>query len=278
MCLRVVALLLPFLMMTSGLAAQQHCQFVPIDAGTVRACDSGNGDATVVLAAGAGQASGSWSRVVPELARFARVITFDRPGFGESQAGVLPRTPTRIANELRDVLETLGVVGPIVLVGHSMGGVHVLRYATEFPEGISAVAILDTPPPGFEQERLALLSPDEAAQRVRLLESGLASAPEAVRFERTGARAEGEWDFSRFPNGVRLLVVVADSQDFGELGIAAEHRSLWLTRSRRWLQLSDNSELLVATGSGHMIHHDRPTLVIEAVRGLLDAADRRSEE
>lgn len=275
MHLRAGALLLPFLLVATGAAAQQHCQFVPINGGVVRACVSGDGPATVVLAAGAGQASGTWTHVVPGLAKCARVITFDRPGLGESPPGQSPRTPTRIARELRTVVETLDLSGPLVLVGHSMGGVHVLRYATLFPEDIAAVAILDTPPPGFEEERRTLLSPAEAAQRDRLLDSGLARAPDAVRLERAGARGAQEWEFSEFPNEVRLLVVVADSQDFGDLGSPEAHRSLWLARSPQWLQLSDHSELLVAEGSGHMVHQDRPAVVMEAIRRLLGCGSRR---
>ena len=266
--MKAVALLLPFLLTPTGLQAQQRCQVVPIDGGSIRTCISGEGATTVVLAAGAGQASGTWTSVVPELARCARVITFDRPGFGASPAGRSPRTPTRIANELRSVIESHEIDGPIVLVGHSMGGVHVLRYATLFPDGIAAVVLLDTPPPGFEADRLTLLSAAEVKQRQRMLESALAGAPEVVRLERAGAQHAQEWDFSGFPRTVSVLVVVADSQDFGDLGSADEHRSLWLSKSRQWLQLSDDSELLVAEGSGHMVHQDAPDLVVEAVRKL----------
>ncbi|NNG17004.1 MAG: alpha/beta fold hydrolase [Gemmatimonadales bacterium] len=272
MNLRLGVLIPPFLLMAGTLAAQQHCQLISVDGRAVQACVSGDGPTTVVLAAGAGQASGTWSRVVPELAGGARVITFDRPGFGGSEAGVSPRTPTRIARELRSVLEALGVEDPVVLVGHSMGGVHVLRYATLFPEDVAAIAILDSPPPGFEEERLTLLSPAEVAERGRLLERGLTNAPEAVRLEREGARSAQEWDFSAFPSGAPLLVVAADSQDFGDLGSATAHRRLWMAKSRQWLHLSERAEFLVAEGSGHMVHHDRLALVVEAVRQLLGAA------
>jgi pimeloyl-ACP methyl ester carboxylesterase len=272
--LRTGVLVLPFLLMAGMLAAQQHCQFVSVDGRAVHACVSGEGPTTVVLAAGAGQASGTWSRVASELADDARVITFDRPGLGRSEAGGSPRTPTRIARELRSLVEALGLEGSVVLVGHSMGGLHVLRYASLFPEGVAGIAILDTPPPGFEAERLTLLDSAEVVERGRVLERGLANAPEAVRLEREGARDAQEWDFSAFPRGVPLLVVAADSQDFGDLGSATAHRRLWVAESRQWLDLSERAEFIVAEGSGHMVHHDRPALVVEAVRQLLAVVGR----
>ncbi|NNK63995.1 MAG: alpha/beta hydrolase [Gemmatimonadetes bacterium] len=230
---------------------------------------------TVVLAAGAGQTSRTWTSLRSRLTSSARVVTFDRPGLGESPPGRSARTPTQIARELRHVLDALSPSGPLLLVGHSMGGVHMLRYATLYPEDVAGVVILDTPPPGFEQSRLTLLTPEERAERQRVLREGLATAPEVVRLEREGAQMPSEWDFSGFPDQLPLVVIVADSQDFGELGSPLAHRRLWMEGSREWLELSSHAGLTVAEGSGHMVHHDRQDLVIERVLALVAAASAR---
>jgi pimeloyl-ACP methyl ester carboxylesterase len=197
------------------------------------------------------------------------VVTFDRPGLGESPPGQLPRTPTQIAGELRTVVEALNLSGPLVLIGHSMGGLHVLRYATLYPEEVTGVVILDTPPPGFEERRLELLTSEEREERQRVLRRGLTGVPEAVRLEREGAQVASEWDFSAFPRTLPLDVVVADAQDFGDLGSPAAHRQLWLEASREWLSLSVASRLTVAHGSSHMVHHDRPDIVLSLVGAML---------
>lgn len=85
------------------------------------ACLSGTGPVTVVLAAGAGLTHRTWAPVVQALRHEARVLTFDRPGLGQSPPGPLPRTPTQIAHELRALLVALEIHGPLILVGHSMG-------------------------------------------------------------------------------------------------------------------------------------------------------------
>lgn len=257
---------------TSSASGQEACRAVPLDTGAVHVCMRGAGPVTVVLAAGAGQTSRTWAPLQRSLAATARVVTFDRPGLGESPPGQLPRTPTRIAQELRAVVEALDLTGPLVLVGHSMGGLHVLRYATLYPERVMGVLILDAPPPGFEDMRLGLLTSEERAQRQRVLSLGLTRAPEVVRLEREGAQVDAEWDFSGFPRGTPLDVVVADSQDFGDLGDPAEHRRLWMEASREWLSLSDDGRWSVAEGSGHMVHHDRPDLVL----GLIGERVRRA--
>ncbi|NNK48371.1 MAG: alpha/beta hydrolase [Gemmatimonadetes bacterium] len=231
-------------------------------------CLHGEEGPTIVLAAGAGQDSRTWAPLVEELASIGRVVSFDRPGLGRSPDVEGPRTPTVIALEIRDLLATLGVSGPAILVGHSMGGIHVLRYADMFPESVAGVLLLDTPPPGFEQDRMSLLSEHDKDQRRRELAEGRARAPVVVGRERDGADLES-WEFSAFPVTRPLIVVVGDSQYFGELGSQEAHRQLWVRRSEEWLGLSRRSEFVVAAGSGHMIHHDRPQLVVELIRRLV---------
>jgi pimeloyl-ACP methyl ester carboxylesterase len=263
------SLLILILGTADSLWSQENCRRIPIDGRAINACVSGEGARTVVLAAGAGQDSRTWNGLVTELSMTARVITFDRPGLGQSDPGVEPRTPTRIARELRSLLEALGVEGPVVLAGHSMGGLHVLRYASLFPDRVVGVAILDTPPAGFEEARRELLTSEERVVRERLLEEGSSRGPAVVRQEREGVGDTMEWDFSTFPRVVPLTVLAADSQDFGDLGSTPAHRELWISMSRQWVELSEDAEFLVSEGSGHMIHHDRRDLTIEAITGLL---------
>ena len=221
----------------AGAAAQERCG--EVGPSRLHACVYAGDGPTVVLAAGAGQDSRTWTPLLAPLNARSEVVTFDRPGFGQSPDAEGPRTPTAIAVELRHALSDLGVAGPLVLVGHSMGGIHVLRYADLYPEDVAGVVLLDTPPPGFEEGRLGLLTADERQQRREALAEGRARAPTAVGRERDGAAAE-RWTFDQYPEERPLVVVVADQQDFGDLGSADAHRRLWVEQSSQWLRLSQN--------------------------------------
>ncbi len=240
----------------------------------IYACISGEGPITVILAAGAGQTSRTWQGVSPRLANHARVISFDRPGLGQSPPGATPRTPTRIATELQALLDVLEVRGPLVLVGHSMGGVHVLRFAELYPERVSSLVLLDTPPPDFEETRMGLLDSSEQAERRRLLAEGLDRMPETARLEREGAADESAWSFPAFPRSTPLTVIVADAQDFGRQGSPEAHRRAWLEGVDAWVEISDMGRKVVASGSGHMVHHDRSDLVVEEILKMVRAAGR----
>ena len=104
---------------------------------------SGNGSPAIVLDAALGASSVSWSLVQPELATLARVCSYDRAGFGWSDAGPMPRTARRIADELRTLLDRAGVPAPFLLVGHSFGGLVMLIFAKRFHRDVAGVVLVD---------------------------------------------------------------------------------------------------------------------------------------
>ncbi|MNZ81330.1 hypothetical protein D3C78_999930 [compost metagenome] len=62
-------------------------------------------------------------------------------------------------------------------------------------------------------------------------------------------------------------------QDYTKAGISVEGghmlESIWQTGQRKMLEISTDSQLIVAEKSGHMIIHDQPELVVETIRNLL---------
>jgi pimeloyl-ACP methyl ester carboxylesterase len=115
----------------------------------------------VVFDAALGGSSISWTYVQPAVAEFARACAYDRAGFGWSDAGPLPRTAGRIADELLVLLRHASVPPPYVLVGHSFGGLVMRIFAGRHPELTAGLVLVDpahpedwvTPAPK-EQERI----------------------------------------------------------------------------------------------------------------------------
>lgn len=105
----------------------------------------GTGSPTVVIDAGWGDWSASWSSwVQPAVAKTTRVCTYDRAGMGWSEAGPLPRTAERFAHELHTVLHQGSISGPYVLVGHSMGGLPVRVFAHEYAAEVAGVVLIES--------------------------------------------------------------------------------------------------------------------------------------
>lgn len=88
-----------------------------------------------------------WDPQLPALVEAGyRVVRCDLPGFGQTP---LPDGPYRNADEVRDLLDVLGL-DQVALVGASGGGRVALQVAALWPERVAALALLCTGAPGHE--------------------------------------------------------------------------------------------------------------------------------
>ena len=99
---------------------------------------TGTESPTVILDSGLGDGFLSWSKVQPEIAKFTRVCSYDRAGFGYSDPSSSGRTSQVIAEELHALLQAAGIAPPYVMVGHSMGGYNVRIYTNAYRKEIVA--------------------------------------------------------------------------------------------------------------------------------------------
>jgi pimeloyl-ACP methyl ester carboxylesterase len=81
----------------------------------------------------------TWRPVAQWLTAHGRVIGFDARGHGHSDA----RGPWTTERMARDAAEVLGEIGPGVVIGHSMGGLHGLVLAARRPDLVRAVVVED---------------------------------------------------------------------------------------------------------------------------------------
>jgi pimeloyl-ACP methyl ester carboxylesterase len=128
--------------------------------------DAGSG-ATVVLLHGISSGAASWAGLAALLAQRYRLIAWDAPGYGNSDA--LPKAEPRAtdyAAALHDLVESLGLES-FYLVGHSLGAMMGSAYAATYPGRVRGLLLAD-PAQGYamaaaaERERVR-------QTRVRLL-------------------------------------------------------------------------------------------------------------
>jgi pimeloyl-ACP methyl ester carboxylesterase len=98
---------------------------------------------TVVLLGCGGCTLANWGWVQPEVAQFARVVAYERAGFGWSEPGPAPRDAAQNARELHAALERAGIPGPYVVVGHSYGGPVARVFAAQYPADVVGMVLLD---------------------------------------------------------------------------------------------------------------------------------------
>ena len=250
---------------------------------------AGEGGPTVVLDYGLEGSYLDWDRVQPEIARFVRVCSYDRAGYGWSEASPRARVPSAMSEELHTLLHTAGEKAPYIIVAHSYGSVVGQMFAHKFPNETAGLVLVDgvnlASSPIFPlSHRLWLRSLQWTAPlglpRWRHWcgggSSDMRDAAEAADCRsRVFAAYYREW--SEMPQSaaeiraitslgtVPLIVISRDPTRGHDASEEARHTQ----QQHDALNLSSNSRLIAAEGSGHNIPGERPEVVIEAVRSLV---------
>jgi pimeloyl-ACP methyl ester carboxylesterase len=137
---------------------------------------TGNGAPTVVLLNGLGETSPQWARVLPPVADKTRVCAYDRAGQGWSEDSSNTSDATTAAIDLHELLAAAGESGPLVLAGHSSGGVHALTYTHLYPSQVAGLVLLDSASPN--QVKVVKTFNGE----YQVMRRALAAAPTLFRF------------------------------------------------------------------------------------------------
>jgi pimeloyl-ACP methyl ester carboxylesterase len=103
----------------------------------------GNGAPVVVLDAGLGGSAFDWRRVQQKIALHTRVCAYDRAGMGFSDPAPAPRDADAVVRDLHALLQRAAIAPPYVLVGHSLGGMHVRLFADRYPREVAGMVLVD---------------------------------------------------------------------------------------------------------------------------------------
>jgi len=105
---------------------------------------TGAGSPTVVMEAGPNDSSIIWQLVQPQISTFTRVCSYDRAGFGWSDAPNEPRSSLNIANELERLLTRAAVPGSYVLVGHDFGTLDLRVFTSRHRQQVAGMVFVDS--------------------------------------------------------------------------------------------------------------------------------------
>ena len=267
-----------------------------VDGHRMRIDCTGSGSPTIVMDAGLGNDGLIWGGVQPALAKTTRVCSYDRAGFGWSDALPPPRDADHIATELHGLLTAARINGPVVLMGHSIAGVYIRAYATRYPADVTGLIFVDGSTPlqnrspafraydaGGSIRRLRMLVNQAAfalgvprlfgecsqsfpgfdAAAARLQAEDLchkqfgASAAEMASFDRSGEETMHTGPYGALP----ILIFSQDPVKAAADGEPADVAQAWNQMQENLKKLSTRSRRIVAKNSPHYIQLERAELI-----------------
>jgi pimeloyl-ACP methyl ester carboxylesterase len=268
----------------------------------------GDGSPAVILESGLNDSWLSWFKVQPSVAEFTRVCSYDRASVGWSDARPEPPDSRNIALHLHSLLQNAGTKPPYILVGHSIGGIHVRVYQNMYPSDVVGMVLVDSSHPDqikrsppqllkwnplrkLEFKLWTLSMPFGVPRFVKICGNGPAEIRDALQTAECNTRwAETqETEFNYFDSsaeegrmtgslGSMPLVVISHDPDKSGLpaiigpDLAKQTEVAWGQMQEDLSHLSTRSSHVVAKGSTHYIQIQRPALVIDAIYLTVNAS------
>ncbi|MEO5559096.1 MAG: alpha/beta hydrolase [Dokdonella sp.] len=103
----------------------------------------GSGSPTVIFDSGLSDWSNTWALIQPAVATRTRACSYDRPGMGYSDPSPHHPTAENAVKDLHTLLDRAGIKGPLVVVGHSLGGFYMKLYAATYPDQVAGIVLVD---------------------------------------------------------------------------------------------------------------------------------------
>ncbi len=118
-------------------------KIVDVGAETIEVWLSGEGTPTVAILPGMMCSLYDWIEVISGLEKSLQVLLVHRAGCGESDyTGI--GTTGEAADKLYKTLQQLKIIDPIVLVGHSYGGLCAQHFTVRYPSKVAGLILVDS--------------------------------------------------------------------------------------------------------------------------------------
>jgi pimeloyl-ACP methyl ester carboxylesterase len=225
---------------------------------------AGSGTPTVVLDYGLGGSSSDWENIFPEVARFTRVVAYDRAGYGKSEIGPEPRSQQRLATELHSLLHNAGIMPPYVLVGHSLGGANIRAFAYLFKDEVAGLVFVDP----FQERVFTTQTKAELDVAMQQQANAMKGAPAGPLEEWKFISGEVSNGFPQLrsfgsPPDVPMIIIIGGRDRPPRWATSAiEEFTPWVTHARE-------AGLVFTTDAPHNVMNADPNLVIASIRRVV---------
>jgi pimeloyl-ACP methyl ester carboxylesterase len=245
----------------------------------------GDGPGILLLHGLMGRARTWWS-CAQWLTGYGRVVGLDARGHGRSPRSPAGACTEDFADDAAELITSLEL-GPAVVIGHSMGGLHAWTLAARHPELVRAIVVED-------------MAPDQRGKTVDAWRGHFDAWPvpfQSLAHVRQFFGSQGEYFVEcveERDDGYHLIASLDDlyvlAGEWGRreywplveqvrcplLAIEAEHSAMPPGQMARLpVRAPGGGHHVVVEGAGHVVHDDRPLAYRGAVEAFLSEVMRR---
>jgi esterase len=239
----------------------------------------------LVLLHGLFGSSDNWGTIAKHFSQHYRVISVDLRNHGRSPHSDA-NTYTDMANDLLELCETLGL-DRIHLLGHSMGGKVAMQFATQYPDKVEKLLVVDMAPRKYADAHThlmdAMLSVDLSAMQSRSdVDKALSSKiPEAMvrqfllmNLVKSDSNSQIAWRIN-LPalkaNYPKLIEAVCEHAHFEKpcLFIRGQNSDYVLDSDIAQIKTHFTQARFITLAAGHWLHAEQPQAFIQAVESFL---------
>jgi hypothetical protein len=235
-------------------------QMVDVGSHRLNLLQLGIGTPTVVFDSGFSDSLEAWSKIQPEISKYATTISYDRAGLGASEVGPSPRSAKQIAIELKTALDNVGAVPPYILVGWSGGGLFQTVFAATYPNDVAGLILVD---PATAEHYDHMQSTQEWASAFGNLDSlsaGYRGQLEALSM--TKRQVRDSWPLTETP--VSLITAM---KPLGGWPFSNESdMEYWKSTHEYLVKNSPNTVHIIVEDSTHLMPVQEPSIIIGVIK------------
>ncbi|MCI5081619.1 MAG: alpha/beta hydrolase [Saprospiraceae bacterium] len=283
---------------------QPEGELMDINGRQLHVVRKGQGGPTVIFESDLGMSHIVWDSIQMKVASETTTLSYDRYGLLFSETNRNALTAEHFSTQLEAVLKSGNYPKPYLIVGHGLAACFLRPFVQKYPNDIAGIILVDPEHPQYERRMSPSLKTElEDQQRSRrateflsgfgFMRTILANQPYFDQLDADHPLNQFHRDnfFRNLPgmfhelNTQKDIRAIAEaSSDFGNIPLSiitgtAIHRvtaiedeqlqkeayQLWRDLQEEQLALSDESRLILAPESGHLIQVEQPEIVLNTI-------------
>ncbi|MCL4215595.1 MAG: alpha/beta hydrolase [Candidatus Hydrogenedentes bacterium] len=230
----------------------------------------GTGGPSVIFLTDWNSAAEDWYGVQDKVSQLTASLLYDRTAAAADD--LQPRTPGHVIAELEQVMSSVDLPRPYVVVGHGAGALYARLFAAKHETDVAGLVLINALHEDLDAAMAAIMPKEAFAEY---------SAARDKTFSTRGARGEYAYlkeayaqvhELPPLPERAHLTIISGGTPALVPY-VPEDRLDAWKVfyeLQGRLGSLALNSRWLVARQSGHAIHQDQPEVIVDAIDQMVN--------